>query len=537
MKKFFTLIAVALLAFAAQAEVLTVCDGTQEDYGYPVFASEMSAGRFTQTIYPASMLADMQGDKISQVKYYTNSEGLSFSGNFELSFKIVDQDGFVYEDGEVGGVWPVYNVTTVATATVEMGATEMVFNLNEPYEYTGGNLLIQCKVINNYNNPGGHDTYFLGTEATVGYPSYCYIGYLDYHTDRFMPKVTFTYEPASTPVTPSSGEIDGHKYVDLGLPSGTLWATCNVGADTPEEFGDYFAWGETEPKDNYDDHWSNYKWWDGSSGRMTKYYGTVDNRTELDPEDDAAYVNWGTSWRIPTKEQQLELKDNCTWTWTQQNGVSGHLVIGTNGNTIFLPGAGFHMNTSITGGNYGWYWSRTHYDGTLLAYDLEFTQEGPSAIYATRCNGLTVRPVVEINETPAQTAKPTISGYNPDGANAYMVEITPGETPCTIYYRVKFNNGAFGGWMEYIDGVLFTESGDYVVEAYAQAPDKEPSETVSYSFSVSPATGISEVAGSKTVARVRYFNAAGQEMAQPEGMTIKVTTYTDGTTTAVKVVK
>ena len=95
MKKFFTLIAVALLAFAAQAEVLTVCDGTQEDYGYPVFASEMSAGRFTQTIYPASMLADMQGDKISQVKYYTNSEGLSFSGNFELSFKIVDQDGFV----------------------------------------------------------------------------------------------------------------------------------------------------------------------------------------------------------------------------------------------------------------------------------------------------------------------------------------------------------------------------------------------------------------------------------------------------------
>ena len=100
------------------------------------------------------------------------------------------------------------------------------------------------------------------------------------------------------PVTP-----DNHEYVDLGLPSGTLWATCNIGASIPEDMGDYFAWGETAPKEKYD--MDNYKWYDSSSDKLTKYctddkYGTVDNKTELLPEDDAAYVNWGPMWRMPT---------------------------------------------------------------------------------------------------------------------------------------------------------------------------------------------------------------------------------------------
>ena len=112
--------------------------------------------------------------------------------------------------------------------------------------------------------------------------------------------------------------IDNHEWVDLGLPSGTLWATCNVGANTPEEYGDYFAWGETEPKDYYG--WNTYKWCNGSRYTLTKYCtdssygynGFVDNKAELDPEDDAAYVNWGSSWRIPTTEQQCELYENCS---------------------------------------------------------------------------------------------------------------------------------------------------------------------------------------------------------------------------------
>lgn len=131
-----------------------------------------------------------------------------------------------------------------------------------------------------------------------------------------------------------------HEYVDLGLPSGIKWATCNIGATSPEEYGDYFAWGETTP--TTDDSWSSYKYCNGSINTLTKYctsssYGTVDNKTILEPEDDAAHVNWGGDWRMPTKEEQDELRNNCTWTWTTMNGVNGYRVTGTNGNSIFFP--------------------------------------------------------------------------------------------------------------------------------------------------------------------------------------------------------
>ena len=157
-----------------------------------------------------------------------------------------------------------------------------------------------------------------------------------------------------------------HEWVDLGLPSGTLWATCNVGANAPEEYGDYFAWGETAPKDYYD--WSTYKWCNGSYNTMTKYCtnssygynGFTDGKTELDPEDDAAWFNWGSSWRMPTEEQLNELINICTWTWTQQNGVNGRLVTGPNGNTIFLPAAGGRWDESLDSvGSSGYYWTRT----------------------------------------------------------------------------------------------------------------------------------------------------------------------------------
>ena len=186
-----------------------------------------------------------------------------------------------------------------------------------------------------------------------------------------------TQTTISLPVTVTA-PVDTHEWVDLGLPSGTLWATCNVGASTPEDYGDYFAWGETAPKDLYD--WSTYKWCNGSEGKLTKYCtnssygynGFVDNKTELDPEDDAAYVNWGPSWRMPTHDQFLELIDNCTWQWTQRNGVYGQLVSGPNGNTLFLPTAGYRWYDSLYGeGSYGCCWSRTLYSlGPSDAYDL-----------------------------------------------------------------------------------------------------------------------------------------------------------------------
>ena len=172
-----------------------------------------------------------------------------------------------------------------------------------------------------------------------------------------------------------------HEYVDLGLPSGTLWATCNVGADTPEGYGDYFACGETEPKEVY--NWSTYKWCNGTYDTLTKYcsnssYGTVDNKTELEPEDDAAYVNWGENWRMPTYDQFNEIKTKCTWTWTTQNGVNGHLVTGPNGNTLFLPAAGYRCD-SLFGdvGSCGCYWSRAILSsGPYDAYGMYFYSEG-----------------------------------------------------------------------------------------------------------------------------------------------------------------
>lgn len=161
----------------------------------------------------------------------------------------------------------------------------------------------------------------------------------------------------------------GHEYVDLGLPSGIKWATMNVGATKPEEYGDYFAWGEIEPKEEY--NWETYKWCNGSQKTQTKYctsltFGTVDGKTVLDPEDDVAHVKWGGSWRMPTKEEQDELREKCTWTWTSLNGVYGRKVTGPNGNSIFLPAAGYRYNSiPSNAGPYGNYWSSSLRSGDM----------------------------------------------------------------------------------------------------------------------------------------------------------------------------
>ena len=194
---------------------------------------------------------------------------------------------------------------------------------------------------------------------------------------------------------------ENHDYIDLGLPSGTLWATCNIGADNPEEYGDYFAWGETAPKINYS--WSTYKWCNDSLYMLTKYCtdssygynGFVDNKTELDPEDDAAYVNWGPSWSMPTKEQLDELREKCTWTWTAQNNVNGRLVTGPNGNTLFLPATGSCWNDSVySAGSWGYYWSRTLYSTPCDAYNLSIcSSHWNHFVHFLRYRGYTLRAV------------------------------------------------------------------------------------------------------------------------------------------------
>ncbi len=160
-----------------------------------------------------------------------------------------------------------------------------------------------------------------------------------------------------------TGNVNGHNYVDLGLPSGKKWATCNVGADSPIAYGDYFAWGEITPKETYD--WSTYIWCNGEESTITKYSdnpnegynGYTDNLRILLPEDDAAAANWDANWRTPTFNEMSELRTKCSVTWTPQNGVNGRLFTGPNGNSIFLPAAGNRYN-GIYGGaeTYGSYW-------------------------------------------------------------------------------------------------------------------------------------------------------------------------------------
>ena len=204
-------------------------------------------------------------------------------------------------------------------------------------------------------------------------------------------------------VNATTGIENGHEWVDLGLPSGTKWATCNVGADSPEDYGDYFAWGETTTKSTY--NWKTYKWCEGSSDTQTKYcksalYGTVDNKTTLDLADDAANANWGGSWRMPTYVEQDELRNTnyTTWTWTTQNGVSGRKVTSkVNGNSIFLPATGFCNDLGLNkAGSYGCYWTSSLYtEWTSDAYGFCFISSNVcrSSTYA-RCSGQSVRPVL-----------------------------------------------------------------------------------------------------------------------------------------------
>ena len=198
----------------------------------------------------------------------------------------------------------------------------------------------------------------------------------------------------------SSGTINGHEYVDLGLPSGIKWATCNVGASSPEDYGDYYAWGETKTKSNYT--WKTYKWCNGSYKTITKYctdssYGRVDNKTVLEPEDDVAHVQWGGSWRIPTRAEQDELREKCTWVWTTLNGIEGYKVTGPNGNSIFLPAAGYRNGTDVNDrGTHGYYWlSSLNSYGCFIAFYLYFTSSEYDWHSFDRYNGQSVRPVSE----------------------------------------------------------------------------------------------------------------------------------------------
>lgn len=195
--------------------------------------------------------------------------------------------------------------------------------------------------------------------------------------------------------------MNGHEYVDLGLPSGTLWATCNVGATTPVGYGDYFAWGETQPKTTF--NWSTYQYCNGSYDQLTKYCnnskygynGFTDNLIVLQPDDDAATANWGSDWCLPTTDQWQELFQITNHTWTTQNGVNGRLFTASNGNSLFLPAAGDRWDDELdSAGSYGFYWSNSlHTNSPFHAWYFSFYSDDYYMRNRCRGYGRSVRPV------------------------------------------------------------------------------------------------------------------------------------------------
>ncbi|MBR3092624.1 MAG: DUF4114 domain-containing protein [Bacteroidaceae bacterium] len=199
------------------------------------------------------------------------------------------------------------------------------------------------------------------------------------------------YDPTvvdEQPQQPTTETPEGLEAVDLGLPSGTKWANMNVGAESPEDYGGYYAWGETEEKDWYD--WSTYIHCDGSAGTCHDLGDDI-----AGTEYDVAHVKWGGDWQMPTLDQLKELLDNTTSTWTTQNGVNGRLFTGTNGNSIFLPASGYRRDNYLGHWYNGYYWSSTRLPWySDRAYELFF-----SSLYADwddygdRFYGQSVRPV------------------------------------------------------------------------------------------------------------------------------------------------
>ena len=208
-------------------------------------------------------------------------------------------------------------------------------------------------------------------------------------------------------------EKEDREGVDLGLPSGTLWATRNVGANSPEDYGDKFAWGEIKGfmSGKHDFNWNTYKWgeenkkWPTYTIKLTKYCnkkssgkkGFIDRKEKLDMEDDAAYVNWGSQWCMPSAEQLEELIKNCTWTWTTYKGRKGYLVKGKNGNSIFLPAAGYDHRFHDAETR-GCYWTSSLFaNNPTYAYYLDFSESSWSSTkginYFYRYYGRSVRPV------------------------------------------------------------------------------------------------------------------------------------------------
>lgn len=305
-------------------------------------------------------------------------------------------------------------------------------------------------------------------------------------------------------VTPT--ETPG-ETVDLGLPSGKLWANKNVGATAPEDYGGYYAWGEIENRTTgwWDDYnWSYYtkQWYpNGYELACIKYntdssFGTVDNKTELEPEDDVAHTNWGGHWRMPTDYEFKELLDNCISEWTTQNGINGcRFTSKKNGNSIFLPAASYYSKwpSDHQIGLSGNYWSSTHSNdgneyGRLTAYSLVCTEETVNLYDASyRCNAFSVRPIWKpYNDLFISTSGLIMLGLNVN----YQFEIISGNGN---YTATSSNSDVVS--VDIRDGNKVIVHANGVGSSTITVTDTESEQAVSVTFMVKQSGYSSEAAG------------------------------------------
>ena len=310
----------------------------------------------------------------------------------------------------------------------------------------------------------------------------------------------------------TTASLNGHEWVDLGLPSGTKWATCNVGASTPEQYGTYFAWGELLPKDEYksDNYLANDISLDDISGNA---------------EYDVAAARWGGDWRMPAKTELQELRDNCTWTWTELNNVKGYILTGPNGNNIFLPASGVRYSGVFTDGTCGYtcYWSST-LSSTSVSYHLCFNESSHDVINnaTPRYYGLTIRPV---RDAEAEVPFTTISAeyFTDISVILKIYASSPGVDVIErgFYWGTNPELGATD------NNVVLDNTAGYTTKAFV---DLEPNTTYylkAYATN-SVGTSYSEVVSFTTLAESEYNDYV--DLGLPSGL--KWAAYNIGATTA-----
>lgn len=265
----------------------------------------------------------------------------------------------------------------------EITARGIIFDTKEILEYD---------IANNYSFPDGESVYewmptHLKPNTTYYVRAYAWNKLPDVSLSEQISFTTLEFgeTDGNDDVYDSDGEVNGYEYVDLGLPSGLKWAVCNVGADYPGKFGDNFAWGEINPKDEYT--WENYN-----------MMGVEPEDISGNPQYDAARANWGGEWRMPTTDEIRELMDHCTWKRAEMNGIWGMSITGPNGKILFLP-----SNIFVDGADSGMYWSSVPAsDANDFSWGVLFYESGiePYDAYVRivprySCEGYPIRPVIE----------------------------------------------------------------------------------------------------------------------------------------------